>query len=329
LLLPASFARPVSHGFQGRLQVFFRLNPNLPYIRVSICIPTYNRAELLPQALASALAQTGDDVEVVLIDDASTDETLQIASGFTDRRLRVESNEKRLGPRHAMNRCLDLATGVYLKILCDDDLLYPEAVSRLSAALDRFPNATFATSAWNWIDEAGNVLQTDRLIESAPAEGALSDLRYVAKNSSLRRNRIGNPSAVLIRTAALAGLRFDPRLGQLKDWDLWLRLLRRGPLVYLPQVLSANRSHARALSVIQRPLAQTSADLLLLSREFTQSRSEFDEAISLWDVKRLQIRCCADAAFTGMGNLFRGAWPLAAGNASLAFDAAATFLTHW
>ena len=89
---------------------------------VSICIPSYNRVGLVSQAIESALSQTETDVEVILIDDGSTDGTLGVAARYADSRFRIEKNACRLGLSGNMNRCLELASGTYVKILCDDDL---------------------------------------------------------------------------------------------------------------------------------------------------------------------------------------------------------------
>jgi glycosyltransferase involved in cell wall biosynthesis len=297
--------------------------------RVSICIPTYNRAQLMRRTLESALEQSGSDVEIVVLDDGSTDGTFAVASGYRDARLRIERTAQRLGAGQNFNRCLDAARGVYVKILCDDDVLYPTAVARLADALDRFPDATLATSAWHLLDAAGSVTRTFGVLRRAPEQGALVDLRRIVKDSWLYLNRIGSPSSVLLRKTALTGLRFNPEYRQMMDWDLWLRLLKRGPLVYLPQILSAYQFHTQTLSVSHEPLAQTARDLLAVSHDLRESMGEYRGAVSRWDVKRLQLLCVASASRVALRNVRRGAWRRAAGNARLALRALSTFLTKW
>jgi glycosyltransferase involved in cell wall biosynthesis len=278
--------------------------PQLQIPRVSICIPAYNHARFLGRALESALAQTETDVEVIVIDDCSTDDTLAIAAAYGDPRLRVEKNERRLGELGNVHRFFKIARGKYIKFLHDDDVLYPEAVGRLADALDRFPEATFATSAWNCIDVAGRYLRTVRLLNEAPAEGALIGLRQITRLTWLGQNRIGNPSAVLLRQDAL-GYRARADYQQVGDWELWLRLVRLGPLVYLPQVLSGNRSHADTQTARQRHVALTSIELLALSREWQSSPSDVRGEVSRFDLKRLQLLCIASALKHALLSLFR------------------------
>jgi len=273
--------------------------------RVSICIPTYNRGYLVSRAIDSALAQSETDIEVILLDDASTDNTREIAASYQDPRLRVERTPHRLGLDWGFNRPLEVARGTYVTVLCDDDLLYRESVSRLADGLDRFPDASFATSAWNLIDARGATLKTTRLVKDAPASGALVDLRRIVATSWLCRNLIGGTSSVLMRRKALEGLRFKTQYAQMFDWDMWLRLLKRGPLLYLPRVLSAYRIHAGSLSVRHKPLAQTADDLLSVSADLAVSRAEFRGAVSKFDLKRLQVLCLLSASEHGVRNLLQ------------------------
>jgi glycosyltransferase involved in cell wall biosynthesis len=273
--------------------------------RVSICIPTRNRSRLIGAAIESALSQSECDIEVIVIDDASTDDTLDVLAQYSDPRFRVERNARRLGLGGNLNRCLEIAQGEYVKILCDDDVLYAGVVAQLAGGLDRFPQATFATSAFDWINAEGAPLKTTRLVKQAPAEGALFDLHWIAATSSLWRNRIGSPSQVLLRKAALEGVRFDERYPHMMDWEVWLRLLTRGPLVYVPHIGTAIRIHECSLSARNGPLAQSASDLLNLATVWRTSRSEFRGAISRFALKRLQLLCLLRAAQIAAANAFR------------------------
>jgi len=93
---------------------------------VSVLIPAYNAEALLPEAIESVLAQRFTDWELIIVDDASTDRTFDVAMTYVgDRRVRVVRNQKRLGKWSNHNRCAELARGKFLKFLHADDLLYP------------------------------------------------------------------------------------------------------------------------------------------------------------------------------------------------------------
>jgi glycosyltransferase involved in cell wall biosynthesis len=274
-----------------------------------------------------ALAQTEPDLEVVVLDDASTDGTFEIAAARNDPRLRVIKGERNLGLAGNFNRAMDAGRGEYIKLFCDDDFLYPEAVARLADALDRFPDAPFATSAWNLLDENGALRATMRLLKNAPADGTLVGLREVVRSSLLWRNRIGSPSSVLLRRSALDGLRFNSQYRQMMDWDVWLQLLKRGPIAYLPLVLTAYQWHAETLSAKQQSDAQTASDLLALSRVYDDSLDTFGGAMTRWDVKRLQFLCFLNAIEVAVLNVVCLRWRSVGRNLRLAWRALSASLS--
>ena len=102
---------------------------------VSICIPTFNGAAYIRECVESALAQTFSNVEVIIADDASTDDTTAIATQLAsvDSRVRVSCNTTNLGLVRNWNRAIGLATGAWVKLLFQDDLLDPQYLEELLA----------------------------------------------------------------------------------------------------------------------------------------------------------------------------------------------------
>ena len=84
--------------------------------RVSVCIPVFNGARFIAAAIESVLRQTFTDFELIIVDDHSSDRSLEIISGFHDDRLRVVVNERNLGAEGNWNRCLTESKGIYLKM---------------------------------------------------------------------------------------------------------------------------------------------------------------------------------------------------------------------
>ena len=107
--------------------------------RVSVVIPTYNRARLLPRAVGSVLAQTFEDWELIIVDDGSDDDTSDVIAGFGDARIRYIRHERNLGASAARNTALAAARGEYIAPLDDDDELLPGALMELASALDDSP----------------------------------------------------------------------------------------------------------------------------------------------------------------------------------------------
>ena len=114
----------------------------MQYPLVSICIPTYNGSVYIAEALQSALSQTYQNLEIVVSDDASTDETLAIVQSYVDKTdvpFRVVHHVPN-GIGANWNNCIKNATGVYIKFLFQDDILHPTCVTELVSILEANPN---------------------------------------------------------------------------------------------------------------------------------------------------------------------------------------------
>jgi glycosyltransferase involved in cell wall biosynthesis len=121
--------------------------------RVSVIVPTYNRARLLPTALESALSQSHPDVEVIVIDDGSTDDTKAVIQPFLDRIVYLETENG--GPAHARNIGMRAATGRYLSFLDSDDLYLPGKLELQAAFLDAFPEVGLVSTEVSAFDDEG------------------------------------------------------------------------------------------------------------------------------------------------------------------------------
>ncbi len=93
---------------------------------VSICIPTFNGARWIRECLTSALAQSYQPIEILVVDDGSTDGTVELVQSLKDERTRVIVNEQNQGMVHCWNKCIELARGEFVKFLFQDDVLYPD-----------------------------------------------------------------------------------------------------------------------------------------------------------------------------------------------------------
>nr|WP_321410896.1 glycosyltransferase family A protein [uncultured Carboxylicivirga sp.] len=110
---------------------------------VSILITAYNREPYIAVAIQSAINQTYDNLEIVILDDCSTDNSFKIASDFAkkDNRIKVHKNPQNLGQFPTRNKIAQIATGKYIKYLDSDDLLYPHCIQVMVWAMEQFPNA--------------------------------------------------------------------------------------------------------------------------------------------------------------------------------------------
>lgn len=202
--------------------------------KVSVVIPTYNRADMVGDAIQSVLDQTFTDWGLVVVDDGSEDSTRDVVSGFDDPRIRYIYQENRKLPG-ARNTGIRASSGDYVAFLDSDDLFLPEKLETQVAALDRNSDVGCIASGWMEVDSNGAPLRTLRpwRLKSGLAP---SDWLY------------GCPvtvPAVLVRRHWLVrvGL-FDEEQHYVEDWDLWLRLVYAGcQMAWEPTIVFLRTMH--------------------------------------------------------------------------------------
>lgn len=127
-------------------------------MRLTVYIPTYNRAHYLAASVASVLGQSYRDFRLVVSDNASTDETTALLAGLSDPRLEHVRLPENIGLLANFNRCLTDATTEYVLILADDDVLYPKHLEETVAVLDRHPHVGMVHTAFDVIGPEGEVV---------------------------------------------------------------------------------------------------------------------------------------------------------------------------
>jgi glycosyltransferase involved in cell wall biosynthesis len=218
---------------------------------VSVVISTYNRKDLLPAALGSALGQTAVDHEVIVVDNGSTDGTEQLLASWTDPRLRVVRNESSLGSVGGRNTGLAHAEGEWVGMLDDDDLWAPD---KLRAQLDALEatGRDWAYTGCVHIDRAGEIIGGRPPLSP---EAVMAEL-------PMRFPLPGGMSNVIWRRDRLDGDGLlDPRLPFPADWDVSLRLSRQGPPACVARPLVAYRQHGGNMS---RNAAHYRLELIML-----------------------------------------------------------------
>jgi glycosyltransferase involved in cell wall biosynthesis len=208
---------------------------------VSVCIPTYNNAAMLGDALRSATAQAYPALDIVVVDNHSQDATREVveAARRADTRIRYLRNEQNIGMARNLSACVEAARGEFVKLLADDDLLHPQCVARLVEAFGWGGDVVLAGCARRFVDAGLQPLRT------AGWRGRRGVFRGadVARECFAWGNRIGEPSAVMFRRAA-AARGFDARYSQVVDLEMWSELLREGSFAFTPEVLCDIRLHA-------------------------------------------------------------------------------------
>jgi glycosyltransferase involved in cell wall biosynthesis len=242
---------------------------------VSICIPTFNGASWVRQTIESALAQDFPDSEVVVCDDASSDDTVAVARQFEDPRVRVVVNRERVGLARNWNRCVQASRGAYVKFLMQDDRLAPDCVSRMLEVIRRNPEVGMVFSAREIeLDDPADpasILFRKRFGEPHVRLGSLArvndgrKLFAAMERDRFRDNLVGEPTAVLVSREALLRLGlFNVRLRQLTDLEMWLRIAYFYGVGFVPAPLVTFRVHKRSASVANQRTGSDWLDRLWL-----------------------------------------------------------------
>jgi glycosyltransferase involved in cell wall biosynthesis len=208
---------------------------------VSVCIPSFNGGEFIATTLESILTQTLADFEVVIADDNSTDHTVAIIKSYKDPRIRLIENQQNLGLGQNWNKVLSCAQGEYVKLLGDDDVLYPQCLARQVAALERPANASAVLAICNRnVINGRNEVVMRRRFPFGP--GMVSGRKLIRNSIRWGSNLIGEPVVGLFRRRQLNQTTMcDPSNPYVIDLALWAELLKQGEAFVDPDYLAGFR----------------------------------------------------------------------------------------
>lgn len=201
---------------------------------VSVIIPCYNHGNYLPEALHSVFTQTYPAIEIVVVDDGSTDNTAAGARRYKGVKYVYQQNK---GLSAARNTGLLHSTGTYLLFLDADDLLYPGAIACNVAYLQQNKQAAFVSGAYDVVSEKKKKIGEKSVV--------VSQDHYIA---FLKSNYIGMHATVLYRRFVFDEFQFDETLRSCEDYDLYLKIARKYPVVHHTEKLTAYRMHGSNMS---------------------------------------------------------------------------------
>ncbi len=207
---------------------------------VSVCVPALNAEPFLAATIESVLAQTYPAWELIVVDNASTDRTGEVARSYDDPRIRVVTNDTTLSMVDNWNKAVSLADTTYVKLLCADDLIDPQCLAEQMAVVEEYPDAALVAGRRHVIDGEGRVVLRDRGLVGiiGPHSGPAVLQRLVASGTNI----VGWPAAVLFKRDdfdAVGG--FHANWPLLIDLELWTRLLPRGRFVGISSSLASFR----------------------------------------------------------------------------------------
>jgi glycosyltransferase involved in cell wall biosynthesis len=234
---------------------------------VSICLPTYNGRQFVEAAIASVVAQTYQQYELIISDDCSDDGTYEIVQQIAqdNNKIICWRNAERLGLFGNYNNCLARAGGDLIKPFAQDDLFEAVAIERMVRAFENEPGVVLvcAQKAAASTYAAG---EGDQVEEPLPP-GRIGGKEALLRCLKSYRNLIGEPVSVLF-DARYKNLAFDPAYCSLGDLDYWLRLLAHGDLFHICEPLVTFREHQGSVTSTLLKNMDWVLDFYRLSRQY-------------------------------------------------------------
>lgn len=249
--------------------------------KVSVIIPVYKAEKYIDATVKSVLEQTHKNLEILIIDDASPDKSIDICKKFTDSRIKIIHQENR-GLAGARNTGIRYAQGEYLAFLDADDLWLPEKLEKHVAHLDSLPKVGVSFSRSTFIDDEGRPLGLYQMPQ----------LRDITLPQVLCRNPISNGSAAVIRKEVFADIKFqdnlhgtvedfyfDERFRQSEDIECWIRIAiqTNWQIEGIAEALTLYRVNSGGLS------ANTLQQLDSWEKVIEKTRSYAPEIITQWE----------------------------------------------
>ena len=210
--------------------------------KVTFLLPVYNAAETVADSIDSVLSQTFDDFELLIIDDASTDETPAVLATFPDKRIHIYRNEINLELARSLNRGLTLARGEYIARIDADDICLPHRAATQVEFLDTHSGIAVVGSH---VETFSTDIFVRGTVIAYPAEPDAVAAGLVF------RNTLAHPSVMLRKSAlAAASVQYDEKVRRAQDYALWAECFLQGlKLANIPQVLLRYRVHAKQATV--------------------------------------------------------------------------------
>lgn len=247
----------------------------------SIIIPVYNASAYIEQSLTSVFAQSYGDFEVIVVDDGSTDDTVDRVNKFSHHQSLRYVYQTNAGPAAARNTGLQLATGELIAFLDADDLWHP---GKLAAHFERMQTNAKIGLSFNWFEVFYDLPEVERLMPwfAPPTKSTLHWQDF------LIRNWTGTSSTVVIRADCLKGGRgFDPRFRTGEDYQLWLEIAQNGwEVSFIPDALTIYRKRPSSLTV---DYLQIALDELLVMKQGVRIDNPSDQVAVNLAIARRQV----------------------------------------
>jgi len=242
--------------------------------RISVVIPCYNHAHYLPQAIESVLQQEYESVEIIVVDDGSSDETAHVAASFPSVRYLHQNNR---GLASARNLGIRESTGAYLLFLDADDRLCPGGLHTAARAMEAHPGCGFVYGRFHFVDSTGQILENC----DPPPDNPDTYLGLFRGNHIAMCATVLFPRAVLDRVGG-----FRPELRASEDYDLYFRIAHLYPYFRHNGLMAECRRHGDNMSLNAALMLRSTLEVVRDQREYVVSEAEhrraYRNAVRIW-----------------------------------------------
>ncbi|MBS3963218.1 MAG: glycosyltransferase family 2 protein [Methylomonas sp.] len=252
--------------------------------KISICVPTYNGEQHLAKTLECLTNQTYSNFEIIIVDDKSTDKTIEIAEDFyrKDNRIKIHKNNANLGLVPNWNQCIKIAAGEWIKFVFQDDLITLDCLEKMMSVADE--KSLFISCYRDFLFDPGvseNIIDTYNKythLSTVFGNNTVIDKNLFAKTAlTFPDNFVGEPTSTLLHKSLFEKYGyFNPNFIQLCDIEYWIRIGIHEGMTIVPLYLAKFRVHPRSTSSLNAEIrffrAHELEDLLLL-HEFAYNPS--------------------------------------------------------
>jgi len=248
---------------------------------VSVVIPTFNRSNYVRLAIQSVLDQTFEDFEIIVVDDASTDNTAEVIEKFDDERIRTIHHRRNQGGSAARNTGIRCSKGEFIAFLDDDDLWMKNKLERQLDLIYKSNGTSIVYTHVKLVNENGETISF-----------YMPSFRGNILLILLKKNYVGSCSSVLVRKECFSkvGL-FDENLQAAQDYDMWIRLAKHYEFDYVNGPLAIYRIHQRRIT--SNPYAKVQAEEYMFRKFSTDLNSHPNcrEVLGCWHYRLGRAYC--------------------------------------
>lgn len=216
------------------------MSDRTPLPLVSVLMTVYNSEKYLREAIDSLLVQSYSNLEIILINDGSTDETVQIINSYNDPRIKFHDNGQNLGIVKSRNKALTLANGKYLATLDSDDISLPDRIREQVDFMESNPEYGMCGTYYYTINKEGDIMREVRF----PVNDGDSRTHFIAGNCFCH-------SSVMLRNGVIKDLYFSESYQLAEDFDLWYRIAAHSMIKNIPSFLTKYRLHDTNISAVK------------------------------------------------------------------------------